>query len=149
MTDRDLIDGGKLDEMLRAWCAAGILNATQADRIRAHESARWENVGFRRGQPATHTSLIALFADVRAFVRAHPGASVLASDDPWTRSLGWTASKLEGEVEHSVHFTIGIVDLKRALANLPPDAPLRSELLSAQGRQGIAQRLADPASELL
>lgn len=149
MSDRDLLDGEKLEEMLTAWCNAGILDTAQAERIRSHEAERRERLGPRRGQPATHTSLRELFADLRAFVRAHPGASVLASDDPWTRTLGWVASKMEGDVEHSEHFTIGLVALKKALAELPPEAPLRSELLSARRRAHIAQRLADPATELL
>lgn len=150
MSDRELIDGGKLDEMLRAWCDAGILELAHADRIRSHETARWdERFGSPRGEPATHTSLVALFADLRAFVRQHPAASVLAADDPWTRSIGWVAFKREGDVEHSERFSIGLLAVKKALAELPSDAPLRSELMSAQGRARLAQRLADPATELL
>lgn len=149
MSDRDLIDGRKLDEMLRAWCDAGVLDPAQADRIRDHESARRIGGGSRRGEPATHTSLVSLFTDLRAFVRAHPGANVLASDDPWARTVGWVASQIDGDVEHSERFTIDIVPLKKALAELPPDAPLRSELVTAAGRTHIAQRLADPATELL
>lgn len=149
MIDRELIDGGKLDEMLCAWCDAGILESAQADRIRIHETARWEDFGSRTAEPPTHTSLTELFSDLREFVRNHPGAGVLTADEPWTRSLGWVAFKTEGEVEHSARFTIGIVNLKRALADIPSDAPLRVELLSAQGRASLAQRLADPATELL
>lgn len=140
-----MIDERELEDSVHRWCEGGLITGDQAARIVAFEKA----VQYPRpsGVRPTHTSLVALFADVRAFVQKHPGATVLPADDPMTRQLGWVAFKMEGEYEHSERFSLSLTSVKAALAELPPDDPLRSEMTRPEGRQRIAARLmAEPAA---
>lgn len=144
-----MIDERELEGLLIGWREAGVIDDDRADRIRAFEEARWRERYGPPAPPPTHESLAQLFADVRTFVTEHPGATVLAADDPMTRQIGWAASKIEGEHEHSQLFMIGLTAIKQELTELPDGHPLRTDLRSAQGRQRIAALLADPATRLL
>jgi len=58
--------------------------------------------------------------------------------------MGWSASKVEGDFEHSACHMIGLTDLKRELALLEANDPLSKELPTVEGRQRIAESLARP-----
>lgn len=140
-----MIDERELRYGINRWCESGIITSEQAQRILATELMAGLEPQPQSYEAPTHTSLHRLFDDVRAFVRQHPGASVLSSDDPRTRQLGWTAFKTEGDVEHCQRFTIAITKVKEA--NLPEGDPLRTDLARAEGRARIAARLAVASTE--
>jgi hypothetical protein len=150
MTDERALEQEQVDDLVIRWWKAGVIDDACADRIQDFERARRnEKYGPLPPRPApTHESLSQLFADVRAFVMAHPGATVLAADDPLTRQIGWTAFKVEGDVEHSQLFMMGLTSIKQALTELPAGHPLRTDLLRSEGRRRIAGLLADPATKL-
>lgn len=127
MTKNDLLDS------LKAWTKADIISSDQADRIIALETALHD----RPTPLATHTSLQLLFAEIRTFVKEHPGATVISADDPSARLIGWAAFVIEGGVEHTMHCSIGFSSLNRQ--TLPPG--FRSEFGASEGRRAIAGRL--------
>jgi hypothetical protein len=146
-----MIDERELEDLVLGWWKAGVIDDECVDRIQGFErERRLEKYGPPQPPPAaTHTSISALFADVRAFVQNHPGATVLCADDPMTRQLGWVAFKTEGEHDHCERFSISLTSIKAGLTELSPDDPLRSEMSQAEGRRRIAARLmaeATPAS---
>jgi hypothetical protein len=140
-----MIDARELRYGVNRWCELGIVTFEQGQRILATEGAVEREEPSPRYEAPSHTSLHQLFEDVRVFVRQHPGASVLSSDDPRTRQLGWTAFKTEGDVEHCQRFTIAITSVKNA--DFPEGDPLRINVARAEGRARIAARLAVPSTE--
>lgn len=140
-----MIDARELRYGVNRWCELGIVTFEQGQRILATEGVVERQEPASPYEAPSHTSLHQLFEDVRTFVRQHPGASVLSSDDPRTRQLGWTAFKTEGDVEHCQRFTISLTAVKEA--RLPADDPLRTDLARAEGRARIAARLAVPSTE--
>lgn len=142
-------DSRYLEDRLNAWVGAGLITPQQAREIGSCEGLAVGDApeGRLDDEPEpppprlpTHTTLVALFDDVRAFVREHPGATLLNADDPGIWSIGWTASKTEGDVEHWKHFTIGVRDAKATVTELP--SSWRPLITSPGGRHRIAEKLA-------
>lgn len=139
-----MIDDRELRYGVNRWLEAGIITGDQVARILAFENAA--DCASPPPEPATHTSLVALFQDIRFHVRQSPGARVVSEDDPRARQLGWVVSTTEGQ---HVQFTIALTRAKASTTEMPADHPFRVLLKDSAGRSQIAERLMDPATELL
>lgn len=135
-----MIDERELRYAVNRWIEADVITGEQGQRILASELLE-KSTQLPPSLTPTHQSLEQLFAAVRAFVKRHPGASVVSSDDPRARQLGWSAMKTEGEVEHYQRFSIALTSLKECMTGLAVDDPLRANLACAEGRARIAAQL--------
>src|SRR5262245_9506376 len=130
-------EAARLKAKIDDWIGAGLIYPTQAAHILEYEGCGDGEVVHR---PGTHTTFAALFDDVHAFVASHPGAQVLATDDPAALNIGWCAFQTVDGFEHSQEFTIALEDVKRLRA-LDPADPVHALMKSAKGRRMIADQL--------
>lgn len=64
-----------------------------------------------RIDPPTHTDLRQMLKDIRALVKANPGATVAPADNPASRQIGFAVTPVDGI---NTFFTIGIQRVKAA-----------------------------------
>jgi hypothetical protein len=84
---------------------------------------------------ATHTDFVAMLADIRNWVSAHPGATVLSADYPSYRHIGYVAFVMDGDQEISSSFTIHVRDIRQSFRG-------KSGIVgSSHGRQLLAAQL--------
>jgi len=107
-----------------------------------------EDLGWYGKPPphGTHTEIVKLFQDVKAFVREYPGARVLCADLPQWGFMGYCASKQVEDREYYRHFTISFKDLRADIENQDPARAevIRTYIKTNAGRNRIAQWLETP-----